>query len=541
MINLRNYQQEALDSIFNYWASPKSGNPLVEMATGTGKSLVIAALAKKIIDNFPSMRIVILTHVKELVAQNFSALLKIWPEAPVGIYSAGLGKSDTYQRIIFASIQSVFRRSQQIGPRHLVIIDEAHLVPKKATGMYRNFLGSLQKQEPNLRVAGFTATPFRLDSGRLDAGDDRLFDKTVFQYDIRAGIADGFLSPLISKASMKEIDVSNVERRGGEFVAGQLATQADKITAAAVSEIISLARFRKSLLIFCSGVDHAKNVAAEFCKQGIRCEAVTGKTNTAARDSIIRRFKSGELRALTNANVLTTGFDAPNVDCIAMLRPTLSTSLYLQIVGRGTRLSPGKENCLVLDFAGNIRRHGPVDDVFVLPKKSDGKVRVTDVRAKTCPECGELVGLAATYCKWCGYDWPKIEKANYDATAENKYGILSTEKIKPTVLPVINWRFSRHEKQNSPDSLKVTYIAGIGEYYQWVALEHEGQAGLVARQWWLQHGGKMPFPKTITEAISRTNELQKPAAISVKKNGKYYDVVGFSHEDQNEIKEAVND
>jgi len=275
MIVLRYYQEEALKAVFDYWEQG-GGNPLVEMATGTGKSVVIAKLVNICLELYPTMRILMLTHVKELVEQNFKALIKLWPQAPVGIYSAGLNKRDLYSAIVSASIQSVIRKLRALGRWDLIIIDEAHLVSSKNDGMYRRLLNWLLQIYPDARVAGFTATPYRLDSGRLDEGEGRLFDKIVYSYDIVRGIEDGWLSPLKSRASMSEIDVAGVEKRGGEFVLSSLEMASDRITAAAVSEMMTLGADRKSWLIFCAGVNHSLHVRDALRAAGVRAETVIG-------------------------------------------------------------------------------------------------------------------------------------------------------------------------------------------------------------------------------------------------------------------------
>jgi DNA repair protein RadD len=225
-VSLRDYQTAAKQSVLDYWAAG-GGNPLIDMATGLGKSVTLASLTREVLDAYPGLRVLMLVHVAELVLQNSQALLRLWPSAPVGIYSAGLGRRDTSQRIIFASIQSVYRRAKELGAFDLVLIDEAHLVPSAGEGMYRHLLDALREMRPDLRVAGFTATPFRMDTGRLDDGKDRLFDEIVFSYGIGKGIDDGWLSPLVSKSGATEIDVSMVAKRGGEFVSGALEAAAD--------------------------------------------------------------------------------------------------------------------------------------------------------------------------------------------------------------------------------------------------------------------------------------------------------------------------
>lgn len=535
MIQLRSYQVDAIDAVLDYW-NAGGGNPLVDLATGTGKSVVIAELVRRLIATYPDLRVLMLVHVKELVEQNFKALLRVWPDAPVGLYSAGLGKRDAHHKITFASVQSVYRKAPILGRRDLVCIDEAHLVPTGGNGMYRKLLGDLGDMPgADMRVCGFTATPYRLDSGRLDAGGDKLFDETVFSYGIAEGISDGYLSPLISKASASEIDVSNVQRRGGEFVAGSLeaAAMEHKLTAAAVDETIRYGENRRSWLVFCAGVAHAEQVRDAMRARGVMAEMVSGETPNGERDRIIRDFREGRIRCLTNANVLTTGFDAPATDLVVMLRPTLSTGLYVQIVGRGTRMAPQKENCLVLDFAGNVRRHGPVDAVSILPRSSAGsddgsRTQVDAVRAKECPECQNLAALNASTCKICGHEWPREEKPKHEATAEAGVGILSSESVPPQMVPIVDWQWQRWQKAGSPDSVRITYLAGLSTYSEWVCPEHEGYAGRKAAEWWSRHGGATPFPKTVDEAMERRDELVMPATISVKPRGKYFDVVGRS-------------
>ncbi len=536
MIELRPYQREAIASIHEYW-NGGGGNPLVEMATGTGKSLVIAELTRRLLADYPSIRAIMLVHSRELVEQNFRAMLKLWPDAPIGIYSAGLGRRDTHHRITFASVQSVFRRARALGQRDLVLIDESHLVPTDGDGMYRTLLEGLRTVTPDLRVAGFTATPYRLGSGRLDDGEGRLFDRTVYSYGIADGIRDGYLSSLISKASINEVDVSEVARRGGEFVPGSLSTAADKIIGQAVAEMVRIGENRRSWLAFCAGVRNAEKTRDAIRAHGVSCEMVTGETPLGERDRIIRDFRNGQIRCLTNAQVLTTGFDVPQIDMIAMLRPTLSVSLYVQLVGRGTRIADGKNDCLILDFAGNVRRHGPVDAVSVMPKsdKKDGdqgKVDVNSVRAKECPDCQSLMAINAASCRVCGHLWPREEKSRHEATADATVGILSTEAVPPQQIPVVDWQAKRHEKIGSPDSLRVTFMAGLSQVSEWVTVEHAGNPRQKAQQWWIRHGGQPPFPRTVDQALERwqAGELTMPTTICVKPRAgtKYLEIVARS-------------
>ena len=346
MLTLRPYQEAAISSIYGYFKTNK-GNPLVVIPTAGGKSLVMASFIEGVLKAWPDQRILIVTHVRELIAQNHAEMIGLWPEAPAGIYSAGLGKREAQARVLFAGIQSIHRRAHEIGHTDLVLIDEAHLIPGNSSTMYRRFLDALQAINPALKVIGLTATPFRTGSGMLHEGKDALFTDIAYEAPVRDLIDAGYLSPLVSKQPNTRLDVSKVGTRAGDFIARDLAAAVDQdaMTRAAVAEIITHGKDRKSWLAFCSGVDHARHVAEEFARQGITCRTIFGNTPKEERDAIIAAFKRGEIRALASMGVLTTGFNAPGVDLIALLRPTKSAGLYVQMVGRGTRLAPDKENC----------------------------------------------------------------------------------------------------------------------------------------------------------------------------------------------------
>jgi len=342
-LSLRDYQSAAIQAIYDYYERAK-GDVCLVIPTAGGKSLVMASFVEGVLKAWPDQRILIVTHVRELIEQNHAELKRLWPEAPAGIYSAGLKQRDIAARILFAGIQSIHRKLREVGHCDLVLIDEAHLIPRASNTLYRRFLDGLKRQNPLLKVIGFTATPFRLDSGRLHEGKDAIFTDIAFEVSVRELIDAGYLAPLVSKRMAAQLDVSGVGSRAGEFIARELeaAIDQDAITASAVEEILAYGHDRKSWLVFCAGVEHAFHVRDALRAQGIACATIVGDTPSAEREAIIQAFKAGQIRCLTNANVLTTGFNAPGVDLIAMLRPTQSAGLYVQIVGRGCRLADGK-------------------------------------------------------------------------------------------------------------------------------------------------------------------------------------------------------
>jgi DNA repair protein RadD len=282
-------------------------------------------------------------------------------------------------------------------------------------------------------------------------------------------------------------------------------------------------------LAFCAGVKHAHHVREEFVRQGVSCEVISGETHPGDRARFIDDFRAGRLRCLTNCNVLTTGFDAPGLDMIALLRPTLSPGLLVQMLGRGTRLAEGKADCLVLDYTGTIRRLGPVDTLTVDrrpgKKGAPDAAKVTDVRAKECPTCKSLAALNAQTCAFCGHEWT-LDKARHDAEADD-VAILSRDlrNQPPEEIAVVTWMARRHVKAGSPDSLRVTYSAGLMSYPEWVLLGHKGPGRYRAEKWWVAHGGRLPVPDTIEDALVRWSELSQPAFIGVKRNGKWWNIV----------------
>lgn len=528
MITARPYQRAALDALYQYW-SEGGGNGLLVLPTGAGKSLVLSLIIKELLEQYPSMRIGVVTHSRELIVQNFGETLRIWPQAPVGIYSAGVGRRDARAKVVFMGIQSVFGKSSLIGAFDLLIVDEAHLIPRSAATMYGQFIDDLRATTPDMRIVGLTATPYRLDTGRLDDGAGALFDDVVYEAGVIDLIEAGYLSPLISKATAAQIDTSSVHVRAGDYVSSELEAAAMKgdLVSRAVAEMVEFGADRKAWLAFCSGIAHAAAVAEAIRGHGIAAQHVDGTMDKATRDGLIARFRAGEIRCLTSVNVLSIGFNVPHVDMVALMRPTKSTGLYIQQVGRAFRTAPGKADALILDYAGVVRRHGPVDAVSIGPRgggKGKGKSDPDQILAKECPECKTLAGLAQRECKVCGHQWAVETKAPHEARADGETGILSTEKVPPKMLPVVEWRFAPFEKMGSPVSVRVTYFAGISSYTELLGFEYTGRWRHHACEFWAMHGGAMPFPKTSAEAIERAAELTQPATISVKPNGKYHDI-----------------
>jgi len=402
------------------WAymAAKSGNPVVVLPTGAGKSLLIALLIQQALEF--GGRVVVLAHRKELLQQNADEIRGLIPGVDVGIYSAGLKSREIHNAVVVAGIQSVFRKAEDLGRRHLVIVDEAHLISDLEESMYGQFLSAMKANE-GLRIVGLTATPFRTGAGPI-CGPERIFQRVVFEAKTAQLIAEGFLCPITNKVADAEVNTDKVSLRGGEFVESEMqaAFDVDEKIVMACQEIIAKCHDRKSILIFASGVHHAEQIADFLNSEGEHASVVTGETLDIERSTILQRFKSQELRFLVNVDVLTTGFNAKCVDAIAILRATMSPGLFCQMVGRGLRLHPSKVNCLLLDFGGNIARHGSIDDENFGRSEGKGRAGVAaqNGRGKQCPSCELDVAVASTVCPECNFLFPRNIEPKHDTTAD---------------------------------------------------------------------------------------------------------------------------
>lgn len=557
MIAHREYQQLAVDSLWDYFGKHE-GNPVIAMPTGTGKSVVIALILKRIFGTWGGQRIIIATHVKELIQQNYMKLMQLWPGAPAGIYSAGLGRKDATQRITFGGIASMAKNADLFGHVDLMFIDEAHLVSPTETTMYQAFIAMLRRANPKLKIVGLTATPWRLGHGPITEGSlftDICFDMTGIA-PFNWLIEEGYLVPLIPRSTATELKVDGVHMRAGEFAANelQMAVNKDSLTRAALLEMLELGKDRKSWLIFCSGIEHSMNVADMLTDMGVPCRAVHNNMSTTDRDATIKAFKSGELHAIANNNILTTGFDHPGIDLIGVLRPTASAVLWVQMLGRGTRpqflygaeynldtkqgrrdsiSASGKQNCLVLDYARNTRRLGPINDPVIPRKKGHGG---GDAPVKLCESCNVWNHASARVCFNCLTPFPEPQlKIQASATSDELIKVEMPQVEKFTVGQV---SYSIHEKTGRPPMVRVDYYCGIRRFCEFVCFEHEGYAGKRAREWWRERSNAAP-PATSYLAMESITELPAAAEIEVWVNNKFPQIMKHHFSDVAEKQGAL--
>lgn len=484
---------------------------MIVIPTGGGKTIVFSTVIKGVCEQYPGTRILILAHTKELVQQAEEKLVSVWDEAPVGVFAAGLGRKEVRQ-IISASRDSIVHAMDKIGVIDLVFIDEAHLLSEKAEGRYRQIISALLERNPNLSVVGFTATPYRVDTGLIYGDDDRhLFKGLAYEAKIKDLIADGYLCPIVSQPVESEAiaDLADVKTVNGDFSNKQLSEAVIKgeLVKRAVGDWYSQAHLkgRKSTVFFAVSIAHAEQITLELFHLGIEARLVSGTTPDAEREETLRRFDAGELPCIVNVAVLTTGWDCPRLDCIALMRPTKSLGLFMQMVGRGLRLHDSKTDTLLLDFGECLQRFGPID-IAQPPER-----RQTTDRVKPCPHCNKLVGIFKRKCPHCEAQLqtppfklcPECGEENSPSAAKccacghtfanhqsraSKDKVFSMDAPDIRTFPVLGISVQAMESsQSGRPYLKVLYQRDQFNYYSRnIMIGYPGMTGEVAKQEWLE-------------------------------------------------------
>lgn len=546
MIKLRYYQQDAIQSIYDYYDKPSvptighnggppiepERNPIVAMPTGTGKSLVIGGFAFDVLNRWPGQRLLMATHVKELIRQNANKVLDMWPGAPLGIYSAGLKQKESQQPLIYGGVGSMVNNPLLFGWRDLMLVDECHLINHKAETQYQLLIRGLRSINPKMKVIGFSATPYRMGLGYLTNGN--VF--TDFCYDITGLeafnklIAEGWLSmliPLPTEVGMSHQGLHTAPN--GDYVQHEVEARAMAITREAVNDMLRFKTTRHSWLVFASGLDHVYQIRDLLRERGVSVTVVHAGNakypmTDAERDKNIEDFQAGKYQAIINFGVLTTGFDHPAIDLIAMLRMTKSVPLWVQMLGRGTRpfsgdiLFPPKRNCLVLDYARNTLRLGCINDPVIPAKKGEGK---GEAPVKVCEHCGTYNHISNRFCVGCGEEFIFQTKITGHASSE---ALIKTNKDAPEPIynryPVRTAFYSRYTvKSTGMDVLRATYqVEGLSlPLHEYVAIEAQGRRLTYAQDWWMQRSAA-PVPTTIAEALQYLGTLRRPASLIVWDN-----------------------
>lgn len=404
---LRPYQQEAVDAVIIH-VKKRLSPCLLELATGAGKSLIVAELAKFFAKAAPQKRVLCIAPSKELIEQNAGKYELTGNNA--SIYCASAGKKCLRSQVIFASPLSALGTIEKIAHMGIsaIIIDEAHGI----TNTMRTLIDKVLTYEINgkvvndkCRIIGMTATPYRMGTGYIYAIDatgeielhhdetkaiDPFFSKLLYKITAGELVNDGYLSQVTIGENEDHYDTSALKTNNmGKFTAQSIEktfsgnTKTERI----VQGIIDQSEDKMGVMIFASTISHAEEILG-YLPDGSRI--VTGKLKKKERVNIIESFKARVFKFIVNVDVLTTGFDAPHVDVVAIMRATESASLFQQIIGRGLRLHDEKERCLILDYAENIDRHGLQSDVFTPDIKAKKKSEAGEEITVVCPACNAI-------------------------------------------------------------------------------------------------------------------------------------------------------
>lgn len=450
-VQLRPYQQRVVDSIRRALNAGLK-TPCASVATGGGKTWILTTMAQTF--NQKIKRCLTLTHVKELVGQLSAAASQIGLDH--GVYAASLYRRDVKHMYVIAQIQSVHKRMYDLGKFDVVFVDECHLISDEDSSMYQRALDVLRTLNPDVRVVGLSATPFRMKEG-LVYGPGKMFESCVEHVTMRELIETGYLTPLIGKNADRKFDASALHMRGGDFIAGELEDyMADQIKVSqAVSELVAQCADRKRTLVFSSGNKHSRMIVEELEKLGQTAALVNGEMGLVERDAVIGASRSGAVKFLVNCAVLTTGYDDPAIDCVAILRPTRSPGLLLQMAGRGLRLSPGKQSCLILDYGGCLSHFGPLDMIENSVRATGSAKEPGACPTKTCPECSRVIHAARMTCD-CGYVWTK--KLNHDEKASTEAVMSGMREV---AVQRVSYSVQPTKVPGCPTTLRVTYWADV--------------------------------------------------------------------------------
>jgi len=368
LIALREYQDDAIQAVLDA-VKRIITRQLIILPTGCGKTIVFSELAKRL-----NKRTLVIAHREELIEQAKEKFELVWPEADLGIVMADQDDSD--RQVVIASIQTAVRPRRLTALKEqdfeLLIIDESH---HAAADTYQKLIYELgfMEENPEKLLVGVTATAKRGDKVALG----KVFQEIVYEASVGLMIRAGYLTDLKGLQISTEVDLSDIAVIGGDFNIGELA---NAVNTAGRNQVIvdSLLDYapEKRAVAFCVDVQHSLDLAAMFNAAGIKAAAVYGDMEKEERREILRAFRAGEIQVLTNCNILTEGFDCPEIECLLMARPTKSQSLFIQMAGRGTRLYPGKEFCLVIDFCDS--RHDVCQLGTLLGKKMKDGQTITE-------------------------------------------------------------------------------------------------------------------------------------------------------------------
>lgn len=554
-MKLRYYQRDAIDSLHHWFANrPAEDHALIVLPTAAGKTIIFSHFIKEILAKNPTARFLVMAHRKELVEQAETKLKTVWPDAPVGVLAAGMKRFEIDSQILIASRDTLAspKRLDAVGSFDYMIIDEAHNVPPSSHTRYKKIITTLSDRNP-MKVMGCTATPYRMGQGYIYGNrKDHFFKGLAYSVSIPELIRNGFLCRLSAYAVNEDaiIDAGAValKFKNGDFKESELEKIAmvDDTILQVINDWIDNAytKGRTATVFFCVSVLHAEKMTQCLKTYGIEAECVTGETPKDKREDVLKRFNSGSIHAICNVGVLTEGWDAPRADCVALLRPTQSVGLFVQMCGRGMRLHEEKDNCLLLDYGENVARHGCLDEIQ--PDQS----APARYHPKICSNCSAINLPSAKKCIECGQEFEgskkfeelqtKKEKEVAKRTKAERQAVLSDEreKAKPRYKPVTDIYATVTKSQNGSEYCQVIFTVKNEFFPKKMPLMFgHPKAHHMAVRKWKKIAEKWGSPKQPWMAAELINSgaFENIAEIVLQKQGKYENVIGIRTKQNEEI------
>lgn len=540
--SLRPYQEECIKVIWD--SIPTDKYILIQAACGFGKTILASELIKRLLMQWPNIRIAFLAHRGILITQTRDKLLKVWPEAIdlIGIASGGIDNTvDTDKPITIGTIQTIVHKVTTTSPYDLIICDEAHRIsPMNIKSQYKTFIDIMSQYNPNIRIIGLSGSPYRLGHGYIyggmcKKGNVNLFTDLHYRMPIAELQKQGFLCGYRAKVLA---DISNDlkgVRKTGDYNISDLSAVMSKQhhVGSAVNALNQYASGRRHVVVFACTIAHAEKLCEAFGAE--QSTIIHSQLPKEEREKAISDFENGTRRILVNVNILCEGFDSPATDCIIMCRPTCSPSMFIQQIGRGLRPHPDKTDVLILDLANNCVTHGDPDKPKVeVPKPSKNKkAEILEKKQRVCPQCQEAVDPGCTLCPACGWEFV-IENNQQVSMTDYQFN----EKPKPVMLEIAMVEITKHVSKSGNLMVKLsiegyqkdaTYPTFVNHFMMFGDGNHPYAIGK-SRGVWKQVVGDSSYPESTQEFIDRRLEFEGCLAkgsglIEVIEDGKWLKIV----------------
>lgn len=536
--DLRPYQQDIINLSIDHFR--KTPDPIIiDCCVGGGKTLIISHIARHVIQK--GGRVISLAHTKELVESAHETFIRYAPDLECGIFSASMGRKDIKHDVTFCSEKSLVNSMAKFKPIDLLIIDEAHRVnDKNEKTCYMRIIKHFQDANPKLRIVGLTGTSFRTGTGKI-AGKDKLFTTVLASINVLELVEQGYLTRPIAPITNDAYDFSGVKVMAGKFNDKdlQVAVSDGRLTKSIIENVMLQTADRNKVLIFASTLRHAQEIVSYLPKG--EAGYLDGTLSKTDREAALKAFSNGTTKYMVNRDILTVGYNQPAIDAIAVLRPTESRGLLIQMIGRGLRLHPSKADVMILDYAANFEKHGDLEEIFLKEAKSK-KAGGGDTEEKECPQCGEWVSMGTRHCS-CGFyfisrECPDCGKEN-DITRKYCYSCdaeLIDPNAKLTSLANVDGRKVSHVTGLSlepyfktKETLKVSFSTDGGVVSQYISPGSSYMKYFLGK--FLKcRGTRLDtfMQMSIKELAELLPLFQVPTEITTKPDGKFKKIVGWN-------------